>query len=314
MPLCSARNTRNASLKRASVITAPRPVGGAEPLQIPALDRIRALPGRGAVGLAYAEHEQRDREKARNRGDPEHGAEIVRPQQHQADREQRPHECAHGIERLAKPECGAANLRWRDIGDQRIARCAAYPLPTRSSSRAVITTPVEEATANRELGQRAERIAEQCESLALAEVIAQRPGEDLHDKRRRFRQSLDDPDDECAGAEGAHHEQRQEAVDHLGGDIHQHADEAENPDAGRNARALSGLRHVMSFARLARLQGRVSTTRLSTGVFGPSARRRDAERPHRLPPFDPVRLPRGPPIPRDARPAVRDPIIAAGKR
>ncbi len=169
-----------------------------------------------------------------NHRHPEHRAEIVRPQQHQPDRQQRPEEGADRVQRLAQPERRAAYLRRRDVGEQRIARRAAYTL-----ADAVAQARGEDhahALCQREhrLGDRAQAVAEQRQDFALAEIIAQRAGEHLHDQRGRFGQPLDHADRQHADAQRRHHEHRQQAVDHLGRDIHQQADKAEHPDTARD--------------------------------------------------------------------------------
>ena len=55
-------------------------------------------------------------------------AEVVGGQHHQRDRQQRPEERADRVERLPQTEARAAHVGRRDVGDQRIARCAADAL------------------------------------------------------------------------------------------------------------------------------------------------------------------------------------------
>src|ERR1019366_5006933 len=57
--------------------------------------------------------------------------------------------------------------------------------------------------------------------------------EDLRDVRSRFGNAFDESDRDCRGAEHGHEIDRQQRVDHLRRDVHEHADEAESPNAPR---------------------------------------------------------------------------------
>ncbi|MNR18553.1 hypothetical protein D3C85_1352860 [compost metagenome] len=92
------------------------PVGGGEAPQILAADRICALVGLLMCRLAQAEGQQRDTCQAGDDGHPEHCAEIVGPQQHQADGQQRAEEGADGVERLTQTERRPADVRRGQIG------------------------------------------------------------------------------------------------------------------------------------------------------------------------------------------------------
>jgi hypothetical protein len=65
---------------------------------------------------------------AGNHRHPEHQAKVILRRRHQRHRQQRPGKAAHRIQRLAQAIGRAANFRRRDVGDQRIARRAAYAL------------------------------------------------------------------------------------------------------------------------------------------------------------------------------------------
>ena len=72
------------------------------------------------------------------------------------------------------------------------------------------------------------------EQLALAEPIGERAGRFLGDRRGRFGDAFDDADRHHRGAEHRDQINRQQRVDHLGRDVHQHRHEAERPDAAGN--------------------------------------------------------------------------------
>ncbi|MNE45173.1 hypothetical protein D3C80_1394450 [compost metagenome] len=92
------------------------PVGGGEAAQTLAVDRIRALVGLEMCRFTQAECQQRDTCQTGNDGYPEHRAEIVGPQQHQADGQQRAEEGADGVERLTQTERRPADVRRGQIG------------------------------------------------------------------------------------------------------------------------------------------------------------------------------------------------------
>ena len=77
------------------------PIGTPKAPQVFHADRIDARRAWRAPGLAYTEQQQGDGKERRDHGDPEHGAKVVGPQQHQRHRKQRPEERADRVERLA---------------------------------------------------------------------------------------------------------------------------------------------------------------------------------------------------------------------
>ena len=58
----------------------------------------------------------------------EHRPKIIRRQPHQADGEKRSKKGADRVERLAQAEACAAQMRWRDVGDEGVTRSAADAL------------------------------------------------------------------------------------------------------------------------------------------------------------------------------------------
>ena len=123
----------------------------------------------------------------------------------------------------------------RDIGNQSISWCTTH----------AFANPVEQTRAQHDtqgrrqrkqwFSQGAEGIAEERQAFALVEIIAERAGKHLDDQRRCFGQPLDQPDQQGACPQCRNHEQGQQAMDHFRRNIHQHTDETEYPDPGRNA-------------------------------------------------------------------------------
>ena len=74
------------------------PVGRAEPRQIGPADRIRASRAGRALRFAHPNNQQHHAQKRRNRGKPEHRAEIIGPQKHEPHGEQGPDEGADGVQ------------------------------------------------------------------------------------------------------------------------------------------------------------------------------------------------------------------------
>ena len=220
------------------------PVVRIQQAQLRARDRVAAHLAGSRRGLAHADRQQQHRQHGGNHRDPEHRPEIVRPQQHQRHAEQRPEEGADRVERLAQAEGSAAHVGRRDVGHQRIAWRPADALADAVDQAGRDDQPDAAGHREQRLAERAERVAEQCQPLAATEVVAQRAREDLHDQRGGFGQALYHADHQRAGAEHAHHVERQQAVDHLGRDVHQQADEAQHPDARRQRRPFAcALRH-----------------------------------------------------------------------
>ena len=180
--------------------------------------------------LFDTEGDEQHAHHSRHYRDPEHQAEVVTRCRHQCHGCKRPGESAHGVHRLAQPVgCAALFLR-RDVGDQRIARCAAYALAdavekARRKYRA-------DSSGEREqwLGQRRQPIAQQHQRLATAEPVGEHPGEHLGDRSRGLGDAFDEAHRHCGRAQDGDQEHRQEAVDHLRGEIHGEAHQSERDD------------------------------------------------------------------------------------
>jgi len=211
------------------------PVGGVQAGKFgPAQGRLDGAQAGRALGLAHGKDDERKRQKGRNHRDPEHGREAVDRGPHQDDGQQRSDECADGIERLAQAEAGATDFGRRDVGDQRIPRRTAN----------AFANAVDEAGGNEpgdgwrqrehRLGEGRQPVAQHGETFALAEPVGRRAGEDLGDGCGRLGDALDDAHCQRRGAEHGDEIDRQKRMDHLRGDVHEHGDEAERPDACGN--------------------------------------------------------------------------------
>lgn len=72
------------------------------------------------------------------------------------------------------------------------------------------------------------------QQLPPAEPVGQNPGKDLRDDGSRLSQALDEADGENRRPQHRDHVDREQRMDHLGGDIHEHADKPQGPDAFGN--------------------------------------------------------------------------------
>src|SRR6185369_6940673 len=148
--------------------------------------------------------------------------------------EQGAHEGADRIERLAQAKTRAAQIGRREVRHQRIAGSAANAL----------ADPVDETRGHQpadgwrerkhRLGESRETVAGGGEPFALAEPVRERAGEYFCDGSGRFGDALDDTDRHHRCAKHRNQVDRQQRVDHLRRDVHQHRDEAEDPYARWN--------------------------------------------------------------------------------
>ena len=120
------------------------------------------------------------------------------------------------------------------------------PLPTRSMPRAANTQPAVGASANSGFVTRREPVAQDRQQLALAEPIADRAREHLRDRRDGLGRALEQADGRHARAEHADQEHGQQRVDHLRGDVHEQADEAERPHPARDRERAGRARGSMT--------------------------------------------------------------------
>lgn len=135
------------------------PVRATQSHEILAADRV--APPRRLVALRFpnAEQKHEQAQKRRNHGDREYRAEVVRPQQHQPDGNQRTEERADGVERLSQSECRSAQSTWGKICDHGVARCVADSL----------ADPIDETCKKHEpraLGDREERFRDRAQRVA----------------------------------------------------------------------------------------------------------------------------------------------------
>jgi hypothetical protein len=127
-----------------------------------------------------------------------------------------------------------------DVGDERIARRAADALADAIQEARAEYEPRSLRDREERFGKGREPVARGRDPLAPAKAIRERPGENLHHEGRGFRDAFDEPDRERARAQAHREIERQEAVDHLGRDIHEHAHEAQQPHAAWDGRGLHG--------------------------------------------------------------------------
>ncbi len=106
-------------------------------------------------------------------------------------------------------------MRWCDVGHQGIAWRAPHPLAHTVEQARRQDQARGRGNRKQWFGQRAEGIAGHRQALAFAKVVAQDARENLDDQSRCFGQPLDQTHDEGTRAQGSHHEQRQQAMDHF---------------------------------------------------------------------------------------------------
>ncbi len=196
-----------------------------------ALTGKRAGFDRTPGGFMHPENQNGDRDDAGQSRQPEYGAIITPRQRHDRDRQQRPEKGADGIERLSQTVGRTPLMRRRQFGDQGIPGRAAQAL----------AEPVEKprgeyqthagGQGEQRLGQRAEQVTGYDQALApfqpVAEIAREHPG----DQGKPLAGAFDQADAGRAGADHRHQEDRQQAMDHLRGDVHERADQAKRPDA-----------------------------------------------------------------------------------
>ena len=85
-------------------------------------------------------------------------------------------------------------------------------------------------------------------ALRLPSCVAQPAGEEFGNRRGRLADAFDQSHHHGAGAYHGYKEDRQQAVYHLAGDVHEHADKAERPHAARNG-CKSGFRFLFDLSR-----------------------------------------------------------------
>ena len=177
-------------------------------MQIFALQRITAFMTDGGFWLLQTKTQQENGEHGGNNRHPEYGVKIVGPEKHQQHSQQRAEKGANGIQRLTQPVGGAADLRWGDVGDQRVSRRAANAFAYAVYHAGAKHHAGGRGDGKQRLAERAQAVAQQRQPFALADVVADRAGEDFQDQGGGFRQPLDKTDNDHAGAEGGGHKQR----------------------------------------------------------------------------------------------------------
>ena len=220
-------------------------IGRAQATQVGAADRVAAADdtdggaGRSTFGfrrrpgwLFHAPGQQQYRAHGRDDGHPEHRSVVLLPEQHQCHGQQRAAEGPHRVERLAQSERRTALAGRSQIGHQGVARCAPNAFAHAVDQPCRDHHPQPAGQRKQGLAERPQAVAQQRQTLAPAQPIAERAREHLDDQRGGLGQAFDQAHRQGAGTQHADHVHRQQAVDHLGRDVHQQADETQHPDAG----------------------------------------------------------------------------------
>ncbi len=181
------------------------------------------------------EGEYGDRDQAGNDPEPEDKPKIIMQRRHEGDGEQRSDRRADRIERLAQAVSCAALTRRHHVAHHRIARRAADAFADAIGKARAENEGGCRRDGEQGFGERTEPVAEYGEGLALAEPVGEPAGEELRDRGSGFADSFDQADHLGAGPQHGGQKHRQEAVDHLRGDVHEQTDEAERPHPARHS-------------------------------------------------------------------------------
>ncbi len=184
----------------------------------------------------HEDSDEQEGKESRDHGNPEHGRETISGSEHQHDREQRAHEGTDGVERLPETKTCAPRIWWRDVGNQGIARRATDAFPNAIDKTSGNQPTYAWCQGKDGLRESCKAVTESRQLLTSTQPVRHRPREDLSDRRRCLGNALNDADCQRRSAENRDHIDRQQSVDHLRGDIHQHRHKAQQPDA---------LRHVL---------------------------------------------------------------------
>ena len=169
-----------------------------------------------AARLADQEH-QRDAEHRGHDGDPQQRRDLVVEQFVAGQAQQRSDHRAGGVHRAVEPEHPSAG-GVVDVGhQQRVARGAAKPLPSRSTTRPA-STPCHARRRHHHLAERRQAVAGGDERAAR-EPVAERTGRELGQRRRALRRALDGADDGGRRAEHRGQVDRQQRVEQLTGGV-----------------------------------------------------------------------------------------------
>ena len=124
--------------------------------------------------LLDAEQQEPHGHQSRHDGHPEDGSEIIGPEQHQADGEQRAEHCADRIERLPQAEGGTPKVWWGDVRDQGVPWCATHPFSDSVQQASGQDEAHPRGYRKERLGKGPQGVAEYSEPLPLTPIVAQR--------------------------------------------------------------------------------------------------------------------------------------------
>jgi hypothetical protein len=204
-----ARSTRKASDSRASETNAVNAISH---------QKTRGtLPiAASCTGFPHTEREQADGDECRYDGDPQHPAQITRPQPEEQHGQQRASDGPHGVERLAQAKCRIAQRQRCHVGHDGVARCAADPFADAVNNPGRDDTKGSVGQRKHRLRQRCQAIAQQCQRLAPGEAVRDEPRHHLEHRCRRLGKTFDEADDENRQPHDGGEIQRQHGMDQLG--------------------------------------------------------------------------------------------------
>ncbi len=182
-------------------------IGFTQLAQVVAPQGVAALVAIARFGFTQTDGEQGDRGQPGNDRQPEDGAKIIVPEQHQSDGQQWPQQGADRVEGLAQAEGRAAQLRRSEVGHQRIAGGAPNAFADSVQQAGGQYQPTAGGDGKQRLGQGSQPVAQQGQPLAASQIVAQGAGEDLDHQGRRLCHPFDEADGEGTAAKHGHHEE-----------------------------------------------------------------------------------------------------------
>ena len=184
-----------------------------------------------AIWLSDAHNDQEHRKCSRHHCPPEHGAEIIRIERHQRHRQQRSRKPTHGIERLPDAVAGAADRGRRNVCHKRIARRIADALAYAIDETRGQNFPSRARERKHRLGDGGQSVTDADQKLALADAVGKGTRENLGDGGGSLGDALDQANHRHAGTDHRHEKHGEQAMNELGGDVHQQGNKTKRPNA-----------------------------------------------------------------------------------
>ena len=227
-PSWLARSSRNASVELPSVkrkITARTRQNRASSGWL--RSGVARLRRRAARHVAHRECDHEHRQHPRDRGQPEHRAELDDVIAQHRERDERPDDAARMIRRAMKAERATADARVHRLGDECVARRVADPLPHAVGHADEQHLDRARRDRDERPHRRRDRVAPEHERLPLAHAVRPPAARQLEQRGRGLGRALDRPDEARVRAEDGRQEDREQRIDHLARDVGEKAHRGE---------------------------------------------------------------------------------------